>query len=242
MLDVICYMFSMRGLLISFDGVDSSGKETQARKLAERLRYQGHTVHTFTTPDYSTPSGQELKARLQGKMGNWHETLWEEKLRYFANNRAEHRDEVAAALERGEIVVYDRYVPSSLAFMMVEACEPQQVDLMRKRVYRAVEHEEYEVNQMPHEDLSLFLDVPPRVSAELLERRKEKLRDGDEYTDHVHVQERLYNEYDLLMRSDTTRFARIPCVSGTELLSIATVEELVWETLVDRFPIVLGHV
>ena len=127
----------MSGFLISFDGLDSSGKNTQTQALIARLRKAGRRVATFTTPDYTTPSGQELRARLQGKVGDWATTPWQEKMRLFAKNRAEHRQEVVDALSVGAIVLYDRYVPSSLAFIAVEAAL-QDPTVTREQVYGAV--------------------------------------------------------------------------------------------------------
>src|SRR3989344_3222656 len=135
------------GLLISFDGTDSSGKETQAKRLAARLRAAGYVVHSLTTPDYTTPSGRELKMRLQNMVGNWHQTPWQEKLGYFAANRAEHRQEVIDALAQGEVVIYDRYVPSSLAFITIEARQEDQA-VSRTFIQEAVAAEEYDKNRM----------------------------------------------------------------------------------------------
>lgn len=225
-----------KGLLISFDGLDSTGKATQTTRLVDRLRHQGFTVCALQSPDYTTPSGQELKQRLQDKSGTWNTTPWAEKMKLFAANRAEHRSEVLSALEQGEMVVYDRYVPSSMAFMAVEAFLPQQEELFQAEVWRAVEREEYEIQKMPHEDISIFLNVPPKVSAPLLEKRKKVTADKNEYTDHMHVQERLYNEYMSLIDSDPKRFLSIQCVTGNELLGVDDVAELVWVGLTTRFP------
>jgi dTMP kinase len=225
-----------QGLLIAFDGLDSTGKATQTRKLVDRLRYQGHTVRQFTTPDYTTASGQELKLRLQNKLGNWQETPWQDKLRYFARNRAEHREEVVAALAEKEIVVYDRYIPSSLAFITTEALSPQEIDLFRLDTYRAIEREEYEIQKMPKEDVSIFLDVPPLIADNLLDKRKTAGGHEDEYTDHMHVQERLYNEYDFMCRTQPKRFSRIKCLNDGQLLGVDDVSELIWQDLLIRFP------
>lgn len=226
----------MRGTLISFDGIDSSGKATQARALAERLRYQGRTVHEFATPDYTTPSGQELKRWLQGKNGDWHALPWPEKMKLFASNRVENRELVTAALERGEVVIYDRYIPSSLAFITIEATAPQEADLKRAEIHQAVENLEYTENRMPREDVSVFLDVPVAASAALLEKRKKYREDSDEYTDHIHIMNRLYNEYDILCQKYPKRFLRIKAFTGPELLGIDEVAILVWEALIARFP------
>lgn len=225
-----------QGLLISFDGLDSTGKATQTKRLVERLRFQGHIVTQFQTPDYTTPSGQELKLRLQNKIGNWHKTPWQEKLRYFANNRAEHRDEVLSSLAAGEIVIYDRYVPSSLAFITVEAMLPQEAGLFREDVYKAVEKEEYQIHKMPKENVSIFLDVPPDVADNLLGLRKAASGHEDEYTDHLHIQQRLYNEYDYMCANDRQRFVRIKCTEDGHLLGVNDVAELIWEDLLVRFP------
>jgi dTMP kinase len=220
-------------VLVAFDGIDSSGKATQTKRLVERLRYQGAQVRELATPDYATPQGAHLKKLLQDHAA-WDALSWEEKMKLFADNRREHRDEVLAALTAGEIVVYDRYVPSSLAFITVEA--RHMTDTERAHIHRAIEKLEYEDNGMPHEHVSIFLDVPPRISGALLDRRKQERADQAEYTDHQHVQEQLYNEYVLMCDQQPKRFLRVPCVSGTELLGVEDVEEMVWEGLKERLP------
>lgn len=225
------------GALISFDGLDSSGKATQSQHLVDRLNFSGHTARLFRSPDYSTPSGQELKARLQNKKGDWHKTPWAEKMRYFADNRAEHKEEVKSALGAGEVVVYDRYVPSSLAFMAVEAVEPQAAELYRPQVHAAVRRQEYEKNGMPQEDVSIFLDVPAIMTCGLLTARKTDMGHDNEYTDDLAVQERLYNEYDWLCCSDPKHYIRIRCTEDRDsLLDMGSISELIWTALITKFP------
>lgn len=226
----------MSGLLIAFDGIDSSGKETQARLLAERLRYKAHNVHLFTTPDYTTASGQELKRRLQNADGTWVHTSWEDKMKLFAANRREHRDEVISILQRGDIVIYDRYVPSSLAFITVEALPAPEADLWRDKVQQTVARLEYDIHKMPRENVSIFLDVPPTVSATLLEKRKQARSDQHEYTDHEALQQRLYNEYDTLCLKEPQHYLRIKCLVDSQLLGRDDVSELVWEGVLSRLP------
>jgi len=224
-----------RGILISFDGLDSSGKQTQAKQLKERLEKLGHTVHVFQTPDYDTPSGQDLKARLQGKKGNWEETTWQEKLGYFANNRTEHLDEVNEALSKGEIVIYDRYIPSSLAFMAVEARLEDESSL-REAVHQHVKKVEYDTNHMPKEDVSFFMDMTPQVADRLLNERKQNHHEEDEYTDKMEVQQGLYDEYDNLCNTDPGKYVRVPCQDGDQLRSIEDISSDVWRELINRQP------
>ena len=57
----------MRGLLIAFEGLDQSGKQTQAETLAARLSAGGRTVRQLSFPDYETPIGSEIGRALQGE-------------------------------------------------------------------------------------------------------------------------------------------------------------------------------
>lgn len=223
------------GLLISFDGIDSSGKATQASHLKARLENNGITAAQFTTPDYSTPSGQDLKKRLQGKIGHWASTPWPEKLRYFADNRAEHRGEVLDIIRRGGVVIYDRYVPSSLTFMSIEA-KIEDPDTTSQQVYAIVKQSEYQAHKMPREDLSIFLDLSPKIAAQLLHNRKSIQREEDEYTDHITVQARLYQEYQNLIAHDPSHYLVISCYHAHRLRPIEDIAHEIWTGIIKKFP------
>lgn len=226
---------SSSGLLISFDGLDSSGKATQTKLLHDRLHAAGHIVPVFATPDYTMPSGQELRARLQDKLGTWANISWQDKMRLFAANRAEHKDKVITSLASGAVVVYDRYVPSSLAFITVEA-QAQQPQLTREEIHTAVRRLEHEVNGMPVEDCSFFLDLSPLAAASLLLGRKIKHQDDDEYTDQLAIQEKLYREYERLVADDPRHYLRITCSEAGSLLKPEIIADRVWQQFTRRFP------
>lgn len=198
----------MAGILISFDGLDSSGKATQAGVLFSHVEHRGALVKRFESPDYTTPSGKELKLRLQGKLGNWAHTPWQEKMGFFAQNRTEHKQEVIDILNQNGIVIYDRYVPSSVAFMIEES---KVMGDDRAVVRRAVHELEYDINGMPRENMSLFFDIPPRLAIELLEGRKARVGDEDEFTDHISVQEALYTEYLNMIKEYPETMMRVIC-------------------------------
>ncbi len=102
------------GLLIAFEGGEGSGKTTQARLVAIWLRELGYDVEATHEPG-ATKIGMRLRALLldtaHGSMSPRAEALM------YAADRAEHTDSVIApALEKGAIVITDRYVDSSLAY------------------------------------------------------------------------------------------------------------------------------
>ena len=103
-----------RGLFITFEGMDGSGKTTQMHRLAERLRAIGRTVLETTEPG-GPPIAQKIRRIL---LDAAHQELspTTELLLYFAS-RAQNVDEwIMPALARGEIVLSDRFTDSSLVY------------------------------------------------------------------------------------------------------------------------------
>ncbi|MGH8898495.1 MAG: dTMP kinase [Egibacteraceae bacterium] len=103
-----------RGRFIVFEGVEGSGKSTQARALARTLEAEGHTVVVTREPG-GTPVAERLRALLLDPDGDRMEDRTEALL--LAAARAEHVEKVVRpALEAGTIVVCDRFIDSSLAY------------------------------------------------------------------------------------------------------------------------------
>jgi dTMP kinase len=136
----------MAGRLIAFEGLDQSGKQTQAAWLAAACRAAGHTVHELSFPDYATSIGQEIGQALQGQRAYGPAVL---QLLYIAN-RYEHAPTIRAWLEKGAIVVADRYAASSLAYGDAQGVDGGWLaDVQR---------------HLPPADLTLMLDIAPDVS------------------------------------------------------------------------------
>ena len=102
----------MAGLLIAFEGLDQSGKQTQAESLRDYLTSRSRRGHLMSFPDYATAIGQELSRALHGERDYAADVM---QLLYVAN-RYEHRDEIQRWLCEDGIVVCDRYTASSIAY------------------------------------------------------------------------------------------------------------------------------
>ena len=102
------------GLFIAFEGGDGAGKSTQAAALAGALDSRGFTVLRTREPG-GTPIGEKLRSLVLDH-GHGHIDARTEAL-IFAASRAAHADQVILpALERGDIVLTDRYIDSSVAY------------------------------------------------------------------------------------------------------------------------------
>src|SRR5687768_13990833 len=102
----------MRGLLIAFEGLDQSGKQTQAERLRDRLVEAGRLVRLLSFPAYDTAIGGEIERALRGARDYGPDVM---QLLYIAN-RYEWKPQIEQERARGTILLLDRYLASSIAY------------------------------------------------------------------------------------------------------------------------------
>jgi dTMP kinase len=215
----------MKGLFITFEGTEGSGKSTQAVLLQDRLRDWGHTVRVFREPG-GTPIGEEIRHTLKHSHANAAMTPEAELLLMNASRAQLVREQIRPALVRGEIIICDRFYDSTTAYQGYG----RQLDLetVRRIIEVAVG------NTRP--DLTLLLDLPPEVSAERLRSRQSTLpfvRDRLEEGDQAFF-DRVANGYRALAAEEPKRVQVIDA-SGTK----ESVQTAIWQIvlpLIARLP------
>jgi dTMP kinase len=105
----------MKGLFITFEGTEGSGKTTQIAALAERLRALGLTVRVLREPG-GTPIGEEIRHTLQHSQANANMTPEAELLLINASRAQLVREVIRPALAAGQVVLCDRFFDSTLAY------------------------------------------------------------------------------------------------------------------------------
>ena len=101
----------MSGIFISFEGIDGSGKSTQARLLAESLRARGLVVCLTREPGGSAGAEEIRRLVLEGEADRWSTKT---ELLLFTAARCDHLEKtIRPALARGEVVISDRFADSS---------------------------------------------------------------------------------------------------------------------------------
>jgi dTMP kinase len=161
----------MSGLLIAFEGLDQSGKQTQAELLRERLTQSGRTVRLVSFPDYHTPIGNQLGRALRGE----HEYAADVMQLLYVANRYEWKDEIARERDAGTILVCDRYLASSVAYGEAHGLDGAWLTDIQK--------------YLPQPDLTILLDIPPDVSA------RRKTSDRDKYERDLPLLARVRDSY-----------------------------------------------
>jgi len=146
----------MRPLFIAIEGIDGSGGTTQTRMLADWFRDRGHP-EVLTTAEPSTgPVGQFIRRALNPDQPE--SCIGDAVLPFlFAADRRDHLDrEIVPALQRGAVVITDRYYHSSLAYQSLAIGLPE-VAALNERF------------QMP--DLTVFLHLEPEACLERIQQR-----------------------------------------------------------------------
>jgi dTMP kinase len=143
------------GHLIILEGIDGTGKSTQAKLLANSLRDQGHRVVLSREPTDGAFGRRLRESATTGRLSP------EEELQLFHQDRREHVETlIEPSLQGGEIVILDRYYFSTMAYQGVRGFDPQEI----RRV-----NEEF----APQPDLLLLLDLGVRDGkANEFERRE----------------------------------------------------------------------
>ncbi|MEV7074874.1 dTMP kinase [Streptomyces sp. NPDC093990] len=151
------------GFFIALEGGDGAGKSTQAEALAEWIRAKGHEVVVTREPG-ATPVGKRLRSILLdvSSAGLSHRA---EALLYAAD-RAEHVDTVVRpALERGAVVISDRYIDSSVAYQGAgRDLSPTEVARINRWATDGL---------VPH--LTVLLDVSPEIARERFTEAPDRL-------------------------------------------------------------------
>ena len=135
------------GALIAFEGLDQSGKQTQAEALRDYLTARGRHCELLSFPDYSTGIGSEISSALQGGRDYPPDVL---QLLYVAN-RGEKRDRIEQWKRSGTTVICDRYLASTIAYGEAQGVDPRWLaDIQRF---------------LPMPELTILLDIAPEAAA-----------------------------------------------------------------------------
>lgn len=115
----------MTGRFWSFEGIDGSGKSTQARRLAEVLRHAGHEVVLTREPGGSLGAEEIRRLVLEGAVDRWSA---ETEILLFTAARRDHLEKtIRPALARGAVVITDRFADSTRMYQGISRVDLAQV-------------------------------------------------------------------------------------------------------------------
>ena len=158
-------------MLIAFEGLDQSGKQTQAEMLRDRLKQDGRKARVVSFPDYGTSIGEEIARALQGERDYEPEVM---QLLYVAN-RYERRSDLQRWIDGGLILICDRYVASSIAYGEAQGLDARWLADVQKF--------------LPPPAVTIMLDIAPETAVQ------RKAVDRDRYERDLAMQARVRDSY-----------------------------------------------
>lgn len=217
------------GLFIVIEGSDGSGKGTQFKLLVERLKAEGYDVATYDFPQYDKESSYYVREYLNGTYGSAEALGPYTPSLFYALDRFSASEAIAADLAAGKAVISNRFVGSNMAHQGTKFDSPEE----RSAFWQWLDQLEFGMLGIPKPDLNVVLLVPAETAQALVDQKEarsytEKKRDIHEadlshLSRAVEVYQQLTNHFE--------NFTSIDCTKDGELMSIPTINNLIWERI-----------
>lgn len=209
--------------LIAIEGIDGSGKGTQAHRLNDRLNAAGYKSTLLSFPQYEkTFFGRAIGDFLNGRFGKLDEVNPYLASVLYAGDRFETRQLLTESLQLHDVVILDRYVPSNMAHQGAKCSADE-----RAKLCEWVEELEHDVFGLPRADMVMFLDVPVEHASQWILKKKQRnytdkkadLQEEDnDYLTQVHA---AYQD----LASQNSNWQRIQCVEEGEPRTIENISD-----------------
>lgn len=220
------------GKLIVIEGTDSSGKETQTKRLFEKLEEKGLKVKKISFPNYDSPACEPVKMYLAGAFGEdaMKVNPYPVSTMYAIDRYASFKTDWEKFYNEDGVIVTDRYVTSN---MVHQASKIKDLD-EKKQYLNWLEDLEYEKMGIPRPDLVIFLNMPTDMAVKLMAERKNKIT-GEEKKD-IHERDKEYlkeSHANACKIANIYNWKEIKCSDGDRIKTIEEIGEEVF-SLVEK--------
>ena len=159
------------GRLIAIEGIDGSGKRTQMDLLHDVIAagHGGHSVYSAAFPQYNSWFGKMVGQFLNGELGALETVDPHFTALLYAGDRFEAKPKIEAALHQGKVVLIDRYIGSNLAHQAARVAPEKRAEFQQW-----IKHLEYNIYNLPQEDMILYLRVPPAEAQKLVAQKAKR--------------------------------------------------------------------
>lgn len=218
------------GKLIVIEGTDSSGKETQTKKLFERLLNEKYNVKKISFPNYDSPACEPVKMYLAGKFGEdaMKVNPYPVSMMYAIDRYASYKMDWEKFYQEDGIIVTDRYVTSN----MVHQASKIEDEEKKNQYLDWLEELEYKKMNIPEPDMVIFLNMPVETAVKLMAERKNKIT-GEEKKD-IHEQDIGYLKKSYNNACEVAKkynWKEIKCVENQRLKTIDEIGEEIYSVV-----------
>lgn len=147
------------GKLIVIDGIDGSGKTTQINLFSKYLKEKDIDFEVISFPQYGKNIyADKIEEYLAGRLGNLDEVDPKKIAQLYADDRKQAKDLIKSWIDNGKLVISNRFISASKAHLGANITEDK-----REAFFKWLDELEYINNGLPKEDLTILLDIDPKV-------------------------------------------------------------------------------
>ena len=215
------------GKLFVIDGTDGSGKQTQFKKLQERLSKDGVEYKTVSFPNYDSPSSSLVKMYLSGEFGENAKDVnaYIASTFYAADRYATFKIGYQEYYDKGGIILADRYTTGNMVHQAGKIYDKQE----RKKFLDWLWDFEFNLYGLPVPSEVFFLNMPVEKSIELMKNRENKFTHENQKDIHEKDKNHLIDAYNAACEvSIDYNWYEIKCMRDGELRTIEDIHEEIY--------------
>jgi len=218
------------GKLFVIDGTDASGKQTQLKKLQERLEKENIEYKLVSFPNYDSPSSSLVKMYLSGDFGkNAKEISPYVASTFFAGDRyATYKKELEEFYNNGGIILADRYTTANMVHQAGKITDKKE----REKFLNWLWDFEFNLYKLPIPTKVFFLNMPPKYAFELMKNRENKFTHEAKKDIHESDENHIIDSYNAACEvADKYNWTKIECVKNDKLRTIEEIHEDIFEAV-----------
>lgn len=218
------------GKLFVIDGTDGSGKQTQFKKLQERLDKEGIEYKTVSFPNYDSPSSSLVKMYLSGEFGQNAKEIspYIASTFYAVDRYATYKKDLEEYYNNGGIILADRYTTANMVHQAGKISDKEE----REKFLNWLWNFEFNLYGLPVPTKAFFLNMPPDYAMKLMENRENKFTHGQVKDIHERDKNHIIDAYnaacDLV---DKYEWHEVKCVKNNKIRTIEDIHEEIYEEI-----------
>lgn len=220
----------MKGKLFIIEGLDGSGKETQTKRLYERLRQEGQTIKKVEYPNYKSDSSALVKMYLNGDFGKNADDVsaYISSTFYAVDRYASYKTEWEDFYLDGGIILADRFTSSNMIHQASKIDDKEE----RQRFLNWLDDLEFNIYGLPRPDKIIFINMPPKYSSMLMAERDNKITGKAQKDIHESNLKYLTKSYiSAIEIAKAYGWPIIDCVEDGKLLTIDAIHHKIYEEI-----------
>lgn len=212
------------GKLFVIDGTDASGKQTQLKKLQERLEKENIDYKLISFPNYDSETSSLVKMYLSGDFGeNAKDVSPYIASTFFAADRyATFKKELEEYYNNGGIILADRYTTANMVHQAGKIENKEE----REKFLNWLWDFEFNLYKLPVPTKVFFLNMPPKYAFELMENRKNKFTNEAQKDIHERDKNHIIDSYNAACEvANKYNWVKIDCVINEKIRTIDEIHE-----------------